>query len=290
MISLAPFSLRSLAQLAVLLGLSSACTEEIQKPLPAADTVSASPNADAHPFADYKNTVWADEFSSGSLDQTKWAYEVKDTWYNNELEATTNRADNLTVSGGFLNIIAKPESYHNKSYTSARINTKGKQDFGYGRLDVRAKLPQGKGIWPAIWMLGTNDSDVGWPACGEIDIMELRGSDPTRDLTTMHFGVNPADHRQKGTTYTLPGATATSNLATDFHIYSVIRSKNKLEFFLDGVSYYSFSSADATPYPFNTPFYAILNLAVGGDFDGNPDASTVFPQTMQVDYVRFLQY
>ncbi|MGI4872328.1 MAG: glycoside hydrolase family 16 protein [Janthinobacterium lividum] len=290
MFPLTHFSLRTAVQLAALLGLGTGCTEELQKPLPAADAVVAAPNADAHPFADYTNVVWADEFAGTSLDQTKWVYELKDTWYNNELQATTNRADNLTVSGGFLNIIAKAESYHNKNYTSARINTKGKQDFGYGRLDVRAKLPQGKGIWPAIWMLGTNDDAVGWPACGEIDIMELRGSDPTRNLTTMHFGTSPADHKQKGTIYALPGATAANNLATSFHTYSVLRSRDKLEFFLDGVSYYSFSTADASPYPFNNPFYAILNLAVGGDFDGNPDATTVFPQTLQVDYVRFSQY
>lgn len=254
-----------------------------------AATTSSTANADVKAYGAYDQLVWSDEFNDSALDQTKWSYEVMDVWYNNELEATTNSRENVNVTGGNLNIVAKKESYNGRSYTSGRIITKGKQEFQYGRYDVRAKLPKGKGIWPAIWMLGANDTSVGWPSCGEIDIMELKGSNPYNFLTTMHFGTSTATHQYKGSSYTLPG-TASGDLSTDFHVYSVVRGQNKMDFYIDGQSYYSFSTGDASPYPFNNPFYGILNVAVGGDFDGNPDASTTFPQTMQVDYVRFYQY
>jgi beta-glucanase (GH16 family) len=140
-------------------------------------------------------------------------------------------------------------------------------------------------------MLGSNDSQVSWPACGEIDIMELRGSTPRVNNSTMHYGSSVATHQYKGTQYTLPTSTS-GDFSTDFHTFSCVRGQDKLEFFVDGVSYYTFTPSLVTPYayPFNNPFYVILNVAVGGDFDGNPDATTVFPQTMQVDYVRFYQY
>jgi beta-glucanase (GH16 family) len=269
------------------------CTQEPPGPVISNDAKTSNATANATPkaFADYTELVWSDEFNGSSLDQNNWVYEVKDVWFNNELQATTNRRDNVTVTGGNLNIIAKPESYNGRSYTSGRIITKGKKDFVFGRLDVRAKLPKGKGIWPAIWMLGSNDSQVSWPACGEIDIMELRGSTPRVNNSTMHYGSSVATHQYKGTQYTLPSSTP-GDFSTDFHTFSCVRGQDKLEFFVDGVSYYTFTPSLVTPYayPFNNPFYVILNVAVGGDFDGNPDATTVFPQTMQVDYVRFYQY
>jgi beta-glucanase (GH16 family) len=211
---------------------------------------------------------------------------VKDTWFNNELQATTNRATNLFLRDGKLNIQAQKENYNGKSYTSARIITKGKKDFGYGRLDVRAKLPKGKGIWPAIWMLGANDDVASWPACGEIDIMELRGSAPNINLSTLHFGTSTADHKQKGTTKAL----ASGDFSQDYHTFTLIRSKDKLRFYLDGELYYTLTPTEVSPYPFNNPFYVILNVAVGGDFDGNPDANTTFPQVMQVESVKFYNY
>ncbi|RZK30056.1 MAG: glycoside hydrolase family 16 protein, partial [Hymenobacter sp.] len=269
------------------------CTKEPPGPV-ITDTGSTSStvvNADPKTFASYTELVWSDEFDASSLDLNKWVYEVKDVWFNNELQATTNRRDNVTLTGGNLNIIAKAESYNTRSYTSGRIITKGKKDFVFGRLDVRAKLPKGKGIWPAIWMLGSNDSQVSWPACGEIDIMELRGSTPNVNNTTMHFGSSVNTHQYKGTAYTLP-ASAGTDFSTDFHIFSCLRGQDKMEFYVDGNLYYTFMPSMVTPYayPFNNPFYAILNVAVGGDFDGNPNASTTFPQTMLVDYVRFYQY
>jgi beta-glucanase (GH16 family) len=266
------------------------CAPNSPSPAPPSTGISTStaPNAEARAFATYTELAWSDEFSGGTLDPAKWSYEVRDTWYNNELQATTNRPANVAVAGGNLHLTALQESYHGRSYSSGRIITKGKQAFTYGRLDVRAKLPQGKGIWPAIWMLGANDSQVSWPACGEIDIMELRGSAPTVNNSTVHYGTSPADHQYKGTQYTLPSG----NFASDFHVFSCVRSLNKLAFFVDGQPYYTVTPSTISPatFPFNAPFYTILNLAVGGDFDGNPDATTTFPQTMLVDYVKFFQY
>ncbi|HET9502907.1 MAG TPA: glycoside hydrolase family 16 protein [Hymenobacter sp.] len=288
-----PTLLRNLSAGLVLLLSTGGCTQEPPGPTISDDAKASNATTNATPkaFADYTELVWSDEFDTSALDQNKWVYEVKDVWFNNELQATTNRRDNVTVTGGNLNIIAKPESYNGRNYTSGRIITKGKKDFLFGRLDVRAKLPKGKGIWPAIWMLGSNDSQVSWPACGEIDIMELRGSTPRVNNSTMHYGSSVATHQYKGTQYTLPSSTP-GDFSTDFHTFSCVRGQDKLEFFVDGVSYYTFTPSLVTPYayPFNNPFYVILNVAVGGDFDGNPDATTVFPQTMQVDYVRFYQY
>ena len=249
-------------------------------------STSTTANATARAYADYTEQVWSDEFDDTSLDPTKWTPEVQDVWFNNELQATTDSRNNVNVTGGNLNITAIKESYHGRDYTSGRIITKGKKSFVFGRLDVRAKLPAGQGLWPAIWMLGSNDSEASWPACGEIDIMELRGSIPNVNNSTMHFGNSVASHQYKGTTYTLPAGDFT----TDFHLFTMIRSQNQMEFYVDGAKYYTFTTADASPYPFNNPFYVILNVAVGGDFGGNPTASTVFPQTMKVDYVKFFQY
>ncbi|MGI4741547.1 MAG: glycoside hydrolase family 16 protein [Janthinobacterium lividum] len=289
---LTPPLVRSLAAGLTLL-LAGSCTQNPPGPVVTADTgttaANSGANAESRPYADYTEQVWSDEFGDATLDASKWTYEVKDVWYNNELQATTNSRNNVTLSNGNLNITAIKENYNGRSYTSGRIITKGKKEFTFGRLDVRAKLPKGKGIWPAIWMLGANDSQVSWPACGEIDIMELKGSTPTVNLSTVHFGNTVATHQYKGTSYALP-STAGGDFSTDFHIFSLVRSQNKMEFYADGAKYYTLTSNDVAPYPFNNPFYVILNLAVGGDFDGNPDASTVFPQTMQVDYVKFLQY
>jgi beta-glucanase (GH16 family) len=286
-LSLLPF--RGLVASAGLLAVTTGCTQNPPGPVitpPTPTTSTAAVNADLRDFAQYTELVWSDEFNDTSLDASKWAPEVKDVWYNNELEATTSSRNNVNVTGGNLNITAIKENYNGRTFTSGRINTKGKKDFNFGRVDVRAKLPKGKGVWPAIWMLGSNDSTAPWPACGEIDIMELRGSTPNINNTTMHFGTTAADHKYKGTQYTLP----TGDFSADFHTFSVVRALNQMQFFVDGTMYYTFKSSDATPYPFNNPFYVILNLAIGGDFDGNPDANTTFPQTMQVDYVRYYQY
>lgn len=266
-----------------------ACTETKTKNIPQpTPTPPAAPavNEDAREYNQYTELVWSDEFETGALDQTKWTQELgAGGWGNNELQTYTNTNDNTYMSGGNLVIQAKKTG--DNAYTSARLITKGKKSFQYGRIDVRAKLPKGKGVWPAIWMLGSDIDQNNWPKCGEIDIMELRGSQPREFLSTMHFGTSAADHKYKGITKPVP-----FDVSTDFHTYSVVRSKDLLRFYLDGElqPYYQFTGSDASPFPFNNPFFVILNVAVGGNFDGNPDASTTFPQQMQVDYVRYYQY
>jgi beta-glucanase (GH16 family) len=272
--------------LALLLG--TACTESKTPDIPTPVVVPPVVNADARDFAQYTEMVWSDEFNgAGPVDASKWAYDTGNNngWGNNELETYTTSTDNVFQNGGNL-IIQAVKSGNN--YTSGRILTKGKQNFQYGRIDVRAKLPKGQGVWPAIWMLGSDIDQNNWPKCGEIDIVELRGQNPTEILTTMHFGNDVASHKQAGIDHIkLPGS---ASFADDFHTYSAVRSKDQIKFYLDGTLYYTFTSNDASPYPFNNPFFAVLNVAVGGNFLGNPDGSTVFPQQMQVDYVRYFQY
>ena len=277
---------------AVLVGVAlaaSSCTKNPPGPT-IVETAPVTPeavNATSKDYTDYRTLVWSDEFNGSSLDPQKWAPEVKDVWYNNELQATTNARANLGVTNGSLAITALREVYHGRDYTSARINTKGLRDFTFGRIDIRAKVPKGKGIWPAIWMLGSNDSQVSWPACGEIDIMELRGSTPQVSISTLHYGASVNTRQFSTSAYSLPGSP---DLSAAYHTYSVIRSQDKTQFYVDSVKYYERTVAQVSPYPFNNPFYLILNVAVGGDFDGNPDGSTSFPQQMLVDYVRYYKY
>ena len=268
-----------------------ACTEKKAGPPPVTTTTTTTEvNAEARDYSLYTELVWSDEFSGGAIDQSKWAYETGGGgWGNNELEYYTNSSDNAFVSNGNLIIQANRQPMANRDYTSARLLTKGKQSFQFGRIDVRAKLPQGQGLWPAIWMLGADIDQNNWPKCGEIDIMELRGQEPNKFLTTMHFANPTGTHSQQGgPDQVLP----TGNFSSDFHLFSVVRSKDQMRFFLDGKLYYTFSAGDvsASPYPFNNPFFMVLNVAVGGDFLGSPNASTVFPQQMQVDYVKYFQY
>ena len=283
-------SRRLFSGVGLLLALTAAgCTQNPPTPTPVAPTPPpAAVNAETRDFNLYTELVWSDEFDGSALDASKWSPEVRDVWFNNELQATTSSRDNVTVTNGNLVITAKREAYNGRDFTSARINTKGKKDFVFGRIDTRAKLPKGKGMWPAIWMLGSNDATATWPNCGEIDIMELRGSSPQINNSTVHYGTNPtSDHQYKTTTYNLPGP---GDFASDYHIFTVIRSQDQMRWYVDGQLYYSLNSGQVSPYPFNNPFYMILNVAVGGDFDGNPDAGTPFPQQMLVDYVRYYQY
>ena len=230
--------------------------------------------------------VWQDEFNGSSLDLTSWGFDIGGSgWGNNELQYyTNNRPENVYLTGGKLVIEAKKESYQGREYTSTRLLTKGKREFTFGRIDIRAKLPVAKGLWPALWMLGKKIDQTSWPACGEIDIMELIGKDPRKVYGTMHWGANTAGHQSFGTNYTLPSGT----YADKFHVFSLVWELDKIEIFMDDISYCKFdkSKVGAAAYPFNEPFFLIFNVAVGGDWPGSPDASTVFPQQMIVDYVR----
>ncbi|MFI5186014.1 MAG: family 16 glycosylhydrolase [Chitinophagales bacterium] len=231
--------------------------------------------------------IWSDEFNGTSLDQSAWNYETGNNgWGNNELENYTSRVNNTTLQDGKLVIHALKENYSGSSYTSARITTQGKKEFTYGRIDIRAILPKGKGIWPALWMLGSNISTAGWPACGETDIMELLGQEPTKVYGTLHYGVlsNPG---QKGDSYILPSG----NFSDQFHVFSLEWKQDTVKIFVDNNLYLTVNKTDvgSYSYPFNASFFFIFNVAVGGNWPGDPDATTYFPQWMIVDYVRVYQ-
>lgn len=274
--------------------LLSSCTEKKDPVIPLPTPTPAVANSETRDFAQYTELQWSDEFSgSGSLDPAKWDYNTGNNggWGNQELENYTTSTDNVNQTGG--NLVIQPirqGTSPNYTYTSGRVLTKGRKDFMFGRIDVRAKLPKTQGIWPAIWMLGSDVDTNNWPKCGEIDIMELRGQKPTEILTTMHYADNGGNHQQSGIdAVKLP---SNASYADDFHVFSVVRSQDQIRFYVDGQQYYSLSKSNISqyPYPFNNNFFLVLNVAVGGNFLGNPDATTTFPQQMLVDYVRFYQY
>jgi beta-glucanase (GH16 family) len=223
--------------------------------------------------------VWNDEFNGSTVNTTRWNFETGGGgWGNNELEYYTGRTDNAYQDQGCLVIKAQQEIYQNRGYTSARMTTAHKGDWLYGRVDVRAKMPAGKGLWPAIWMMPTDSYYGSWPASGEMDIMELLGDNPSKVYGTIHWAVS-GQHVSTGGSYTLPGSTS---FATGFHLFSYEWSADSVKWFVDGRQYFSVHNGS----PFDKRFFLILNVAVGGNWPGNPDASTVFPQTMVVDYVR----
>jgi beta-glucanase (GH16 family) len=241
------------------------------------------------------NIVWSDEFNQpdGSVpDPTKWGYETGGGgWGNNELEYYTSRTNNARIEGGQLVIEADQESYGGSSYTSARMLTKGKWSWTYGRMEARIKIPRGQGIWPAFWMLGTNIDSVSWPTCGEIDIMENIGKTSDRGTAhgTIHGPQSGGDYNGGsgvGGTYTLSGGAA---LAADFHIFAVEWTTNQIKWFVDTNLYFTATPASlpsGSTWVFTQPQFLLLNIAVGGNWPGNPDGTTLFPQQMLVDYVR----
>ena len=232
--------------------------------------------------------VWSDEFDGTALDLSKWEFEVNaHGGGNNELQYYIT--NNVRVSGGLLTIEARKEHYTGsggtREYTSARIRTRGKGDWLYGRFDIRAKLPKGKGIWPAIWMLPTDQSYGGWPHSGEIDIMELLGHDPKKVHGTLHYS-DAKSHRSKGTNFVL----GSRSFADDFHLFRFEWEPVAMRWYVDGHLYQTLTNWQSRtkpfPAPFDQRFHLLLNLAVGGNWPGNPDANTAFPQAMTVDYVR----
>ncbi len=238
------------------------------------------------------NLVWRDEFSGESLNTTDWTYEIGDGcpnncgWGNNELEYY--REENTSIVNGHLVITAKKQNFGTHEYTSSRLVTKGKQQFKFGRIDIRAALPEGKGIWPALWMLGSNIDAVGWPASGEIDIMEMTGDVPNRVVGTVHYGANLAQHDYNSVSKFVD---AGDSYQEKFHVYSINWENNLIQFLIDDEVYHTVTPADlhGQPYPFNKHFFFIMNVAVGGAWPGNPDTSTKFPQYLIVDYVRVFQ-
>lgn len=231
--------------------------------------------------------AWSDEFNGNSVNPANWTYEQGGNgWGNNELENYTDRKQNSFVSNGNLIIEARAETYSSSQYTSARMITKNKKIFKYGRVDIRAKLPKTKGIWPALWMLGNNIDAVGWPACGEIDIMELIGQEPSKMYTTLHYGSSVATHASYGTNYSLTG----EGFDEKFHVFSIEWQQDTIKMYVDDNQVFACNkSVVGVPYPFNDDFFFIFNIAVGGNWPGSPDGSTIFPQRMFVDYIRVFQ-
>ncbi len=229
--------------------------------------------------------LWADEFDTdGSPDSSKWGYDLGGGgWGNNESQYYTDRAENVIVEGGFLKITAKKENHQGSQYTSARMLTAGKFDFTYGKVEVRAKLPEGGGTWPAIWMLGSNNSSVGWPACGETDIMEHAGNRQGTVQSAMHTpssSGNTVNH----------GAQNIPRVSTEFHVYGVEWTPEKMTFSVDGVVHYTYNppTKNSSTWPFDADQFLILNVAMGGSFGGEIDPDFT-ASTMEIDYVRVYQ-
>ncbi len=233
--------------------------------------------------------VWSDEFEgeAGALpDPEVWSPDIGgDGWGNNQLEFNTGRAENGSLDGtGNLAIIARREAYEGNSYTSARLTTVGAAEFQYGRIEARVQLPVGAGIWPAFWMLGNNFADVGWPNCGEIDILEYRGQAPAIALGTVH---GPGYSGGEGVGDSV--AVAGGGLHNDFHVYAIEWDETEIRWFVDDIHFHTVtpdSLPDGTPWVFDHPFFLIINLAIGGNFVGPVGSDTQFPQVMLVDYVR----
>lgn len=228
--------------------------------------------------------VWAEEFEGSEIDTGTWNFE-KGFSKNNEQQFYTSRPENVRVENGFLVIEAHSENYDDASYTSSRINTLNKMEFRYGRIEVRAKLPEGKGTWPAIWMLGTNHLTAGYPACGEIDIMEFVGKAPGAVHGAIHYPVSRDNKiNSSAEEVSLPESI------DSFHTYSIEWDRSRINFFVDGQKYHSFKVGEANRWGrkniFRKPFYLILNLALGGNWAGEIDDSAL-PAQFYVDYIRY---
>jgi beta-glucanase (GH16 family) len=225
--------------------------------------------------------TWADEFNGTSLDTAKWNIEVNGNGGgNNELQYYTARPENIRVTGGELVIEARKEAYMGKQYTSGRITTQNKASWQYGRMEARMKIPTGKGTWPAFWMLGNSISTVGWPASGEIDIMEHVNSE-----AFTHGTIHWSDQNNAYANYGGPSGNVDFS---QYHVYAVEWDASAIRWYVDGNKFHEVNIAGGVngTSEFHAPYFFLFNLAVGGNWPGSPDASTVFPNRMQVDYVR----
>lgn len=230
--------------------------------------------------------VWADEFEgpAGQLpDPDRWAFDIGTGWGNAQLEYDTDRPENVSLDGnGNLAITARREYYEGQPYTSGRIKTAGRFEQMEGRFEARILLPTGQGLWPAFWMLGSDFNEVGWPACGEIDIMEYRGQEPTVVHGSVHgpgYSGGDALTRQ----YDLLGG----RFDTEFHVFAVEWREDRITWYVDEEPYFQVTRGDVPgEWVFDHPFFLLLNVAVGGNFVAPPSATTSFPQSMLVDWVR----
>jgi beta-glucanase (GH16 family) len=246
-----------------------------------------TPDAQATPSPAGWSLVFSDEFETpGAPDPAKWGYELGYI-RNNEKQYYTSRSENVRAEGGNLVIEGRREAHQGFGYTSASINTRGRFELLYGRVEVRAKLPSGTGTWPAIWMLGTNIAQVGWPTCGEIDIMENVGFDPLRIVGSVHTAAyNHTIGTQKSSSLTI------ANPADDFHVYAMEWYPDRIDVFVDGQKYFTFRNegTGSRTWPFDRPQYLLINLAIGGAWGGQRGIDDArFPHRYLVDYVRIYQ-
>ncbi|MBU0711879.1 glycoside hydrolase family 16 protein [bacterium] len=255
-----------------------------------ADDSNKASQVDGIPTPEGWELVWYDEFDGDAIDFSKWEYEVNaQGGGNNELQYYTDRPQNSWIDDSVLVIQALQETYTGpegtRAYTSARLRTKNKGDWKYGRFEIRAKLPYGQGLWPAIWMLPTDWIYDGWAASGEIDIMELIGHQPEKVYGTLHYGGAYPNNVHSGDSYTL----AAGNFAMNFHTFTLEWDTTQFRWYVDNILYHTqtswYSEGNPYPAPFDQHFHLLLNVAVGGNWPGNPDNSTSFPQRMEVDYV-----
>ncbi len=243
------------------------------------------PQAEELTAADREGLVWNDEFDQSTLDTSKWNFQTGDGtaegisgWGNGEEQTYTNRTQNLQLENGFLKITARKESLQGKSYTSARINTQDKFSFQYGRIVVRAKLPNIAGTWPAVWMLGDNYSNVGWPRCGEIDFIEQNGQEKDKIIGTSHwFDEGSSNNAKYSTTLDFP------NLTESFQKYTLVWNEAYIRMFVGSAKYYEIALNDTLP--FDQPFFLLINLAMGGTLGGNIN-STFLQEDFLIDYIR----
>ncbi len=292
--TLLPFNFVLAVALFAALG-SIACSQSVPTPTPEPTstpmpTSTPVPTATPVPEPTYE-LVWQDEFDGSEIDDSKWTREVNGRGGgNNELQYYTDKEENAFIEDGHLVIQAlKPEKkYIGRSYTSARLRTLAKGDWQYGRFEIRAKMPEGQGLWPAIWMLPSEYRYGGWPSSGEIDIMELLGHEPNIVHGTLHYG-HLGNHLFTGREYELEEG----DFVNEFHVYGLEWEEEEIRWYLNGEliqTQRSWSTKNKPyPAPFDQPFHLIINVAVGGNWPGSPDETTTFPQRMEVDYVRVYQ-
>ncbi len=228
--------------------------------------------------------IWQDEFDT--FDDDNWTHEMgtgSNGWGNNELQYY--REENTSIVDGHLVIEAIAENFAGRNYTSSRMITKDKFEFQYGRVDIRANIPYGQGIWPALWMLGADISSVSWPRCGEIDIMEMVGHQAATTYGTAHWADVNQEHVSAGNNTSLGAGI----LNDEFHVFSIVWTSTSIKWYIDDQQYHVLSTTDPALAELTNPMFFIFNVAVGGNWPGSPDGSTVFPQRMIVDYIRVFQ-
>lgn len=269
------FSVSTLLIICISLVLSTTgCSQVAQTPAPTATPIA--------PIEGW-SLVWHDEFDAEEIDRQNWTFDIGGGgWGNGEMQYYTDRSENARLENGLLVIEAVQEKYSGSYYTSARLKSQGLQEFQYGRLEARLKVPEGKGFWPAFWMLGSNFLQVGWPECGEIDIMEYVGKEPDLIMGTLH---GPGYSGALGFS---GWNRQTYNIADDFHTFGIEWDEDQITWFYDGEAYHTMKREDVgtRPWVFDQPFFFILNLAVGGTLGGMVSPDTVFPSQYLVDYVR----